>query len=272
MIGAKAIRNGQLIDVNAAVVSVTSRPVQYSFSVYESLRVLGGKPVFLADHLARLAASAAGIGLAYEFDDKTLAEWIDMLIVAEGIVDCTLRILIIGGQEPICFITDSPLLTYPKSYYVDGIGLSSYSGERLFPTLKTSNLLMSYIALEKAKAKGDFEAVLVDRHGRILEGTRSNFFGFRDGRLYTAPDELVLSGITRMRVAKAASEMKMDVIYEAPLLNDVLAGIYDEVFISSTSMAAMPVAHVDKKVFSCNHDRTLAIMERIRVWEKQDRC
>ena len=49
-----AIKNGELIKEEDAVVSITSREVQCNFSVYEALRVLGGKVVHLIDHEKRL--------------------------------------------------------------------------------------------------------------------------------------------------------------------------------------------------------------------------
>ncbi|NCB06238.1 MAG: amino acid aminotransferase, partial [Clostridia bacterium] len=60
---------------------------------------------------------------------------------------------------------------------------------------------------------------------------------FRDGKLYTAKDDDVLLGITRERVIKAATILGIQVVYEAPLAKDLHAGLYDELFISATSMA-----------------------------------
>jgi D-alanine transaminase/branched-chain amino acid aminotransferase len=272
ILGDSAILNGKVIDSSNTVVNIQSRSVQYSFSVYESLRVLSGKPIFLRDHLQRLFQSAKGIKLLHNYSADEITEWIYLLVHADHIEDCTLRILIVGGEIPLCFITAAPLLTYDFKDYIHGVAVSSYKGERLFPTLKTSNLLMSHIALEEAKAHGCFEAVLVDRDGFIREGTRSNFFGFKTvGTLYTAPDNIVLSGVTRTRAVKAAQDMGIEVVYEAPKMCEILNGEYDEIFLSSTSMAAMPIKSLDDMCFSCNHDRTYAIHERIREMEKGDR-
>lgn len=272
-LGNHAIVNGTIINSEDTVVNIQSHAVQFSFSVYESLRVLSGKPVFLTDHLNRLFHSAEGIQLSHPFTAEEITEWIHLLVRTDHIEDCSLRLLIVGGEKPLCFLTTSPLLTYNFKEYISGVAVSSYHGERLFPTLKTSNLLMSHVALEGAKAKGCFEAVLVDHDGLIREGTRSNFFGFKkDGKLYTAPDDIVLSGVTRTRVVKAAADMSISVVYEAPKLSEVLSGEFDEIFLSSTSMATMPIKRLDEKIFSLNHDRTFAIHERIREMEKSDRA
>ncbi len=136
--------------------------------------------------------------------------------------------------------------------------------------LVLGNLLLNYMALEKARSTGGFEALLIDRKGQVLEGTRSNFFAFRDGKLYTAKDDEVLLGITRERIIQAATLMGIEVLYDAPLAKDLLSGVYDELFISATSMAAMPLASLDGVEFKPPFARTNAITAMVRSWELED--
>ena len=144
-----AIRNTELIREDEAVLPVVSREVQYSFSVYEALRITDGHVVHLDDHLKRLAASCGDIGLVHHFSDEDIEKSLDKLIAADGISNATARIFVVGGPSPLLFITYSDLLTYPDSYYTDGVKATLYHGERFMPQAKTSNLLMQYIALEK---------------------------------------------------------------------------------------------------------------------------
>lgn len=262
-----AIKNGALILANEAVVPVTSRAVQYGFSTYESLRVIGGRPIHLSDHLERLENSCKGIGLVHPFTKEEITGWVEELIEADAIDDATLRIQLYGGENPILFVLASTILSYPDSFYTEGVGAISYEGERLIPSCKTGNLLLNYMALEEAKAKGCFEALLIDRHGYLLEGTRSNFFAFSEGVLHTAPDDLVLLGITRDAVIRAAGQLGIEVVYQPIALGDVLGGRYDELFISATSMAAMPLRRLDERLFTAKFDRTRAIKELVRRWE-----
>ena len=206
MIGMHAVLNGALISAAEATVPVTDRAVQYGFSTYESIRVVGGHPVHLSDHLLRLQKSCEGIGLVHPFSSAQIERWVGALIAADAISDATIRIQLYGGDHPMLFILASAMLTYPEQYYRDGVGATTYRGERLIPSCKTGNLLLNYMALADANRRGNFEALLVDRHGHILEGTRSNFFAFRDGVLYTARDGEVLLGITREQVIRAAAK------------------------------------------------------------------
>lgn len=270
-VGDHAIRSGQVIAAADAVVPVSQREVQYSFSVYEALRVIRHHAVHLDDHLRRLENSCRGINLVHPFSYKDIGIWVHRLIETDGLESATLRILLIGGDgKSQCFITASPLLTYPDSYYEKGVKVRTYAGERFLPRLKTSNLLMSYLALREAQDAEAFEAVFINRDGQVLEGTRSNFFAFRDGMLHTAPASQVLEGVTRDRVLTAASLSDIPVSFEPPRIDDVMGGLYDEAFISSTSMGAMPVCAIDGKSFHGTFDRTLSICRRIRQWELED--
>ncbi len=245
--------------------------MQFSFSVYEALRVIRHHAVHLDDHLRRLENSCRGIHLMHPFAYEDIGKWTRQLIETDDLESATLRILLIGDKEQSqCFITATPLLSYPDSYYQEGVKVTVYEGERLFPRLKTSNLLMSYLAVRDAQEKGAFEAVFVNRDGYLLEGTRSNFFAFRDGVLYTAPETLVLEGVTRDRVLAAASRMDIPVRLDPPRLADVMSGLYDELFISSTSMGALPVAEFNGLVPRGSFGRTLDICRMIRQWELED--
>ncbi|AEC02537.1 aminotransferase class IV [Parasphaerochaeta coccoides] len=270
-VGEHAMCNGQVIAAVDAVVPVTLREVQYSFSVYEALRVIRHHAVHLDDHLRRLENSCRGIRLEHPFSYEDIGTWVRTFITTDNLESATLRILLIGGgDKSLCFITASPLLTYPDSCYEKGVTVRTYVGERFLPQVKTSNLLMSYLALREAQDSQAFEAVFINRDGQVLEGSRSNFFAFRNGVLYTAPASLVLEGITRDRVLAAASRLGIPVSFEPPLITELMDGLYDEAFISSTSMGAMPVSAMDGRSFSGTYDRTSSICRLIRQWELED--
>lgn len=270
VLGEHVVKNGTLIPESMAVVPVLRREVQYGFQTYESLRVLHGEVVHLDDHLVRLRHSCEGIGLTHPFTEAMIASWVRKLIEEDRIGDATMKIQIYGGPDSLCFVSAAPLITYPDAYYRDGVKLTTYHGERLLPNCKTGNLLLQYMALEDAKRKGGFEAILIDRKGDALEGTRSNFYAFHDGVLYTAPDAEVLLGVTRSRVLKAAGLLGITVVKQAPtevLLNQ---GYYDEAFVSATSMAAMPASRINEVVLRGGHERTLRICRMVRDWELTD--
>ena len=270
MVGEHAIHNSQVILAGAAVMPITSREVQCGFYVYESLRIVQSHPIHLQDHLSRLELSASGIGLSYPFSRDDLASWIFKLIEVDQIENAAMRIQIYGGPNPQAFVSASPILRYPDSYYSLGVGAITYHGERLFPSSKTGNLLLNYVALEEAKKAGCFEALLVDQKGKVLEGTRTNFFAIKDNTIYTASDDLVLLGITRQRVLKSADLLGLTVMFEAPDVQALGERYYDEIFISATSMAALPLCSVDGLSYTSDYEKTLAIKKQVRACDRND--
>ena len=158
-------------------------------------------------------------------------------------------------------------LTYPDNFYEKGVDVTTYHGERFLPTCKTSNLLLSYLALNDAHSKGAFEALLVDRQNQVLEGTRSNFYMIRDNTLYSAPDELILSGVTRISVLRAAKELGLTVSFTPVRLDELWSS--GTMFLSSTSMAAMPISAVDGRTVPCDIPLVLKIRDLVRLWEAE---
>ncbi len=106
--------------------------------------------------------------------------------------------------------------------------------------------------------------MLVDRNGRVLEGTRSNFFAFSNNTLHTADEDLVLGGITRSEVLRSARELGFTIDLNPIYLEDLFAGRFTEVFISATSMAAMPLHTIDDLRFSAPFERTRALHDCVR--------
>ena len=258
-----AIKNGEIIEEANAVVNVTLPPVQSNFSVYEALRVLKRHVVHLDDHTKRLEKSALSINLPLPKVDW-MSE-INKLIEKDNIEDASIRILVVGTETPTWFITWTKLLTYPDSYYKEGVDVITYEGERLLPQSKTGNLLINFLSREEAKRNNAFEALLIDRNGQILEGSRSNFYLIMGDTIKTAPDEKVLDGITRISVLRAGRELGYKIDFTSPFPREIWTS--DAVFISSTSMGAMPIRSVDGKECPFDSEKVAAICSLVRKWE-----
>ena len=87
----------------------------------------------------------------------------------------------------------------------------------------------------------------------------------KDNVIYTAGDEYVLSGVTRISVLKALEEMGVKVVFESPKLSEIESA--DTLFISSTSMAAMPVSTLNSKPIKCDFDFVKRVTTYVRAHE-----
>ena len=121
MVGTHAIKNGNLVKVEEATVNITKREAQFSYSIYESLRVIDARAVFFEDHMKRLKGSAMGLKMDLSFTSEQIKSWVKLLIKSDDIDKASIRILVIGGPESEIFITASPILSYEDSLYESGI-------------------------------------------------------------------------------------------------------------------------------------------------------
>ncbi len=112
--------------------------------------------------------------------------------------------------------------------------------------IKTTNLLPNVLAKQSAFEKGLFDTWGVTENGMITEGALSNAWIIKKGVLYTAPKTCnILGGITRMRLIKIATEMKISVVEQAFSREELYQA--DEAFSSSSNNIVVPITYVDNK-------------------------
>ncbi|MGX1195004.1 branched-subunit amino acid aminotransferase/4-amino-4-deoxychorismate lyase [Metabacillus sp. SLBN-84] len=91
---------------------------------------------------------------------------------------------------------------------------------------------------------GLYEALL-HRSGMITEGSSSNFYGVKNGSVFTHPaNNLILNGVTRMKVEELCRQNGIEFLEER-LSTEGLASL-DEAFITSTTSEVIPVIKVDE--------------------------
>jgi len=129
----------------------------------------------------------------------------------------------------------------PQSWYTNGTKIVTVDMERFIPGAKSTNYLSAVFAQQQAKKQGGIEAVYVDRHNRILEGTTTNFFFFKKGKLFTSGND-ILPGITRGVILNLARNH-----YETEIrdINKSELSEMDEVFITASNKEIVPVVKVD---------------------------
>ena len=239
-----AIKNLELIEEKDAVIPVTQRELFSSFGVYESIKVLNGSMEYIDDHLERLFESARILKLQHNFKVDSVIESLNMLIKANEEKTASLKLQLIGGKNPSLFAYTTDLPVYPVKYYTEGVKVISYKGERIFPLAKSNCLLLNYMAARQAVIEGALDAVLVNRSGFALEGSRSNLFAVKGNTLLTSEHD-VLYGVTRKRTIEIAKNLNFAIKFTKIALKDIKGALYDEVFITSTSMGAIPVSTID---------------------------
>ena len=147
-------------------------------------------------------------------------------------------------------VTASPLTPYPPEFFAKGMGVA-ISPYRVSPDdpiagHKCTCYLPRLLALRDAQAKRCGEALWFTTSNLLSEGSISNVFVVRGGKLATPPlDTPVLPGITRAAVIELASATRIEVEQKPLNVNDLLDA--DEVFLTNSIMEVMPVCRVEQR-------------------------
>jgi len=202
--------------------------------LYETFRTKNHQPIFLAQHLDRLFASAESIELKHHFQRYEIKTMIDQVINEFPEPEQRARILLVPGKV---IIYTTPL-DLDHSIY-DGVSVISIPAQRKDPHIKTTNYSVCLDAYEIAQDNNCFDAILIDEIDQVLEGSRSNVFWVKNNNLYTREKD-VLPGITRQMII-----MKSPHSINYSKLNLIDLGGSDEIFLTNSGSGIIPVVKVN---------------------------
>ena len=226
--------------------------------IYEVLRVINGKPIFLETHLRRMKNSFELINKEFKFSDEEISMEINNLIKTENKFEGNIKITY-GVHEKILrifFIEHS----YPSSeMYESGVKTILYFGERENPNAKIVNENFREKVNSEIKDKNVYEAILVDKNGYITEGSKSNIFMVKDNELLTSPIKAVLPGVTRGEIIKIAQKLGIKIKEVEYKYSDI--DKLDGMFISGTSPKILPIKEVNDISLNPNNN----IIRKLRI-------
>ena len=255
-------QNGKILPIEQVVIPFSNIEYSYGFGVYENVRISNGVVFFLKDHTSRLLESAKIIGLEHPFDEEFIKNSISELIKNFKSETFNVKILLIGGatkEKAVLNVLCLNPLFPNKKLYRDGAEFITYNYERAFPHAKTLNMLRSYLAYQKAKKSGAYDALLISHDGFILEGTRINFFCIKDKTIYMPFEKNILLGVMRKATLKVALENKYSIVEKNIKLDEIKS--YDGSFVTSTSSKIIPVKSIDGVIL--NYPETLKELMRL---------
>ena len=224
--------DGQICPPARRRIPVTDEGLLRGDGAFEVMRLYGGRPFALRDHLDRLRHSCEGLRL--EADHDALEGELAALLEESGPVDGLLRVVLTRGGRRIAIV--EPLPQRPPTARVATVTVRA----RAHPRRAQDALLRGQHARGPPRQGAGFdEALLVTPHGRVLEGPTWTFFWVEGGKLFTPPlEDHILASITRARLLE-----ECDVSQCSCTLDDVRAA--EEAFIASTVREVMPIAAVD---------------------------
>ncbi|MCU1623110.1 MAG: aminotransferase class [Frankiales bacterium] len=210
-------------------------------AVFETLRVLDGRPCLLAEHLTRFAHSAARLGIDLPAGFDELAHK-----AAIGAEDAGLRLTMTKGGVGFAVLFDVAPETVAGrggiSVVTLPLGIASDLRAQqpwLLGGVKSTSYAVNMAALRHARALGADDAIWVSTDGYVLEAPTSTVIALVDGQLVTPPvDTGILPGTTLLACSRLLP------ITAAPLSVSDLARATEIALLSSVRGVA-PVLSLD---------------------------
>jgi branched-chain amino acid aminotransferase len=274
--------NGEIVRWEDARVHVLTHALHYGSGVFEGIRAYEterGTAVFRhQDHLARLHRSAELYYMELPFTLEKIRDATHELIRRNNLRSCYIRPIAFRGYgEMGLFPLNTPVeivvAVWPWGAYLGeegqrhGIRAKVASWRRMSPdsfipqAKACGQYLNSILAkVESAKAGYD-EAILLDDHGHVSEGSGENIFVVRDGTISTPPASAsILEGITSASVKQIAADLGFEVVERNIARGELYQA--DEVFLTGTAAEVVPVREIDDHVLGEPGELTQAIQKR----------
>ncbi len=258
--------NGKFVHWNEAIVPIQTHTLHYGLGIFEGIRCYKtpkGPAIFrLTEHLNRFYRSAQIAGIEIPFKQNELHKAVIETIKINKLEECYIRPLaFVGagrmGLNPIGLPIHVAMMVWPWGAYLGEEGvkngvrtmISSYARQlgniELTKAKITGGYVNSQMAKMEAVKRGFDEAIMLDPHGNVAEGSGENIFAIYDSTLTTPTKNYILEGITRDTVITLAKrrgwevtekDFKKEFLYKA-----------DEVFFTGTAAEVTPIREIDNR-------------------------
>jgi branched-chain amino acid aminotransferase len=228
-----AILDGTLGDASEARIPASDDGFLRGDGVFEVIRLYGGRPYALDDHLARIVNSAANLRLPLDVD--AIRADVEALLDANEEREAAMRVVVTRGGHRLAMI--EALKPLPPTL---GVASIEYAPTRVLDGIKSLSYAGNVLARRLAQEQGADEALLVTPHGRVLEGPTCTFVCSLDGETLITPplSEHILDSITRRRLVAVAD------VRDQVVARDDLPQVR-EAFMASTLREVHPIRSID---------------------------
>ena len=245
--------NEQISPFRHTGMSLNDLLIQRGYGIFDYLRVVDNKPLFVQDHLDRLYNSAELMHMEVPQSKESILKIVMELVAKNDMPYSGLKLIVSGGDSSDGYTLEQPRLTIiqqplpiPSNHFsVSPFVLMSHPFQRQLPQVKTTDYLMAIYLQPQLKAFGG-QDILYTHEGMIKECPRSNFFLISEkGHIVTAQDQ-ILKGITRKNILEEASANGITIEERPIALEEIKTA--KGAFIASSTKRIIPVSKIDTTV------------------------
>jgi branched-chain amino acid aminotransferase len=259
--------NGTILPSDSNLL-VNNRAFLYGDGVFETVKIIDGKILFLEDHYFRLMSSMRVIRMEIpmNFTMEYLEEQIVSLAKAN---DCAAsaraRITVYrndGGyylpqDNNISFLIHTVSLentrySIEKTVYEVDLYKDFHVAKQLLSSIKTTNKIINVTGSIFANENGLDNCLLLNDGKNVIEALQGNVFMLLEGRLITPPvSEGCLNGVMRKQIIALAKKIENLEVVEEPISPFDLQKA-DELFITNVIKGIQPITKYRKKEYGTN--------------------
>lgn len=242
--------NGRLLAGADDRLSVLDRGFTLGDGVFETMRASGPRLLWLADHLARLRAGAAVLGIDVPLDDTAIAEGLAGLLAAAAEESAALRLTLSRGPAarglwpggaaptPTLLATIARLPPVPGPVDLIVARTTRRNAQSPLSRIKSLNYGDNLLARREAALRGAGDALMLNGMDRVACATAGNLFLRIRGRWQTPlVAEGAMPGLARQRLLHLLGGS--EAIIASAGLDEADAGMI------SNSLGLVPVRSID---------------------------
>lgn len=250
-IGGKYLYDGKIITEGSAEAAKLYEPTE-EVTYYETVRIKEGVLLYVEAHLDRLEKSVKGIE---DFPvDKQDIEKISYDFLRQQFPDFkegNLRI-VLTKNHLLIHICEANIPS--EELFEKGIPTHILKWDRVDPNIKVFRGDYKKAVAEVFANTDAYEVVLADSSDKLYEGSKSNLFVVKGNKVYTAPDNKILLGITRKRVLESLDKAGAELVVGMFSFDELKEDRESALFVSSTPFDILPIRSVDGYVFDSAKD------------------
>ena len=260
--------NGELLPRSKAVISVYDSGFLMGDGVWEGIRLIQNRWIFLNEHIDRLFEGAKAIDLNLGLTRDQITSAIlktqhanNMSDRAHARVMFTRGIKIKPFQQPalsnsgptfVIIMEHSDPFAKAKGIIMATVPQIRGMPMSQDPKLNSHSKLNCILACIQANKMGADEALMLDPHGFVNTTNSCNFFIVKNGEVWTSTGDYCMNGITRKKIIMLCKDNNIPVFEKNFSLVDVYSA--DEVFITGTLGSLVPVLELDKRTFDVKNN------------------
>ncbi len=250
--------NGRFVPRDRAMIRIDDRGFHFGDGIFETLRVYDGKPFLLGDHWTRFLRHARLLRMPVPFTQETVRRAIAGLVRRNRTPEGTVKFVVsrgVGGVSagrgpwrPTAAVWLYPFTPLPESVRESGVPVRispwRQNARGLVSHVKTLNYLERVFERETVRERGIWESIFLSTDVEVAEGTFTNVFGVRRGRVFTPRVEArIRPGVTRQVILALCRRAGIPAAERRVSPQELKSA--DEVFLTHSPNEVVPVTRID---------------------------